>query len=265
MDDDALIDALQALLDQAEGGVLTAMAVFVRIGAMVAMLPGFGERVTPIFVRLSAALAFAIVIWPLTPEPTVPLRSTVDSFGAVVFAEALNGLLLGFSARLLVFALQTAGMLIGMSFSLSQMFGPGVAPDPEPAVATALTLAAIALAMNLGLHVEAAALMIASYDVLPFGAFPIGSDVAEWSVARVAGAFNFAVALSLPFILASFVYNLALGFINRAMPQMMVAFVGMPVITFAGLMGLVLLSGAMLSIWIERFEVVMADPLGSEI
>ena len=49
------------------------------------------------------------------------------------------------------------------------------------------------------------------------------------------GRVRLAFTLAAPFVLVSVLYNLTLGVINRAMPQLMVVFVGAPVITGLGL------------------------------
>ncbi|MEL6282489.1 MAG: flagellar biosynthetic protein FliR, partial [Pseudomonadota bacterium] len=51
-----------------------------------------------------------------------------------------------------------------------------------------------------------------------------------------------------------FVYNLLLGAVNRAMPQLMVALVGMPALSLGGMI-LILLSGpVLLQVWMGRFD-----------
>ena len=47
----------------------------------------------------------------------------------------------------------------------------------------------------------------------------------------MAASFALALSLAAPFVIASLLYNVALGVINKAMPQLMVAFVGAPAIT----------------------------------
>jgi flagellar biosynthetic protein FliR len=44
-----------------------------------------------------------------------------------------------------------------------------------------------------------------------------------------------------------------LGFLNRAMPQLMVSFVGMPAITGAGLFLLVIATGSILLFWVQEY------------
>ena len=241
--------------------VLAAGAVFVRISAMFFMMPGLGEQVIPMRVRLGGALAFAAIVWPLTAPDAPELKMTLDSVGVVYLAEAVVGLTLGLSLRFLIFALQTAGALAAQNLSLTQMFGAGVSPEPEPTIGTILTMGAIVIALGLGLHLKVAALLVESYQVLPFGQFPVGGDMAQWSSARAGQAFGLAVSLALPFIIVSFVYNLALGAINRAMPQLMVAFIGMPAITGLGLALLTATAGLTISLWQNRLDAVLAAPL----
>ena len=76
--------------------------------------------------------------------------------------------------------------------------------------------------------------MARSYEILPMGLPVPAADVAAWGTARVAQAFALGFSLAAPFVIAAFAYNLALGAINRAMPQLMVAFIGAPAITAGG-------------------------------
>ena len=100
-----------------------------------------------------------------------------------------------------------------------------------PAIGSILMLAGVTLAVASGLHVKAAVAMARSYEILPMGLPVPASDVAAWGTARVAKAFALGFSLAAPFVIAAFAYNLALGAINRAMPQLMVAFIGAPAIT----------------------------------
>ena len=58
----------------------------------------------------------------------------------------------------------------------------------------------------------------------------------------------------------SVIYNLTLGVINKAMPQLMVAFVGAPVITFGAIALLLVSAPLLLSVWLQAFEAFLAAP-----
>lgn len=129
-----------------------------------------------------------------------------------------------------------------------------------PAIGHVMSLAGLSLLAATGLHVKLVAYFVLSYDLLPIGQLPAPSDFLEWGVQRSAMAFNLAFGLAAPFVVASVLYNLALGVINRAMPQLMVAFVGAPAITAGSLALLALCLPAILAAWLHAIEAVIAAP-----
>ncbi|MDF2233505.1 flagellar biosynthetic protein FliR [Albimonas sp. CAU 1670] len=256
-------------LDDAPIHALTAL--FVRVGAIVSLLPGFGERTLPMRVKLAVALGFALLLFPaLAPLARAaaaadPGLAAGEPFALlrVFAAEALTGVALGIAARLLVMSLQLAGAIAGQATSVSQIAGAQVTPDPMPAVGALLTVGGIALAMALGLPVKAAVLILRSYEVVPLGGVAPPGDLAQWGVARAGAAFGLAFSLAAPFVVASFAYNLALGALNRAMPQLMVAFVGAPAITMGALVILWIGAPEMLAHWSESLDEALAFPFRS--
>jgi flagellar biosynthetic protein FliR len=257
------MEALAEILTAAEASLLTAAGVFTRIAAAAFLIPGMGERAVPTQVRLGLALALTLLLWPMV-APLVPQTpETVPGLVRLLGAEAANGLLIGLAFRLLVIVLQIAGMTAAFHLSISHMFGSGVAPTPEPTIATFLALGGIVLAMQAGLHVAVVAALAGLYGVLPFGQFPLSPDAAAWGTERMAQAFAFGLSLAFPFVLVSFAYNLALGALSRAMPQLLVALVGVPLLIGLGLVTLWLTLPAIYARWGSALGDILADPLGS--
>lgn len=253
--------ALLALMGLGQEAALLATAVFIRVGAAMALLPAFGAQAVPVRVRLGLTLAFTAVVAPSVAglAPDVP----ADPGGLLRFlgVETVAGLALGFSVRLFIWLLQVAGTIAAQAVSLSQLLG-GDAVDPQPAMAQLLMVAGLALAAMTGLHVRVAEALIQSYDALPMGGRLPAATLAEWATARVAGMFGSAFAFAAPFVIGSVIYNLALGVINRAMPQLMVAFVGAPAITAAGLVLLFVTAPILLPAWLGLLHMRLADPFG---
>ncbi len=243
-----------------EASLWLGFLVFLRVAATVAMLPAFGEQSVPARIKLVLALAFTVIVAPAI-EMTVP-EMTVGMLALYAMTETVSGLLIGLGLRLFILALQTAGAIAAQSTSLSQILG-GTAIEPLPAMGYILTVGALALAALSGLHIKAAELMILSYDILPAGLFAGGEDVAQWGVSQISRAFSLAFVLAAPFVLMSVLYNLTLGVINKAMPQLMVAFVGAPVITLGGLFILFLAAPSMLAVWLGALDRFMIDPFGA--
>ena len=97
----------------------------------------------------------------------------------------------------------------------------------------------------------------------PVGQLPDRTILAEWGVSRISFSFAMAFSLAAPFVIASLIYNVALGVINKAMPQLMVAFVGAPAITAGGLILLFVAAPLLLSVWINGLEALLETPFGT--
>ena len=177
-------------------------------------------------------------------------------------AEIVAGLFFGLSLRFFVIALQIAGTIAAQSTSLSQIFGGSVSIDPLPAIGNILMVSGLALAVLMGLHVHLAKFMINSYQLVPAGTLPEANTIAQVGLLEVSRCFALAFTLSAPFLVASLIYNITLGVINRAMPQLMVAFVGAPAITAGGLALLALSAPILLGIWADRFSDALVTPFG---
>ncbi len=254
------MEQLAGILEDAGSMVLVWVGIFTRVAAVVFLLPGMGERAVPTRIKLGGALALSAIVGPLVigqmPEVTITPADTLRIIGT----EAFAGLFIGVSIRLLVFVVQIAGTIAAQSLAVSQMFGGVASPEPEPIIATFLTLAVITLALTAGLHVKVAMALTASYEVAPFGLALPAADVGQWAAESGRAAIDMAIGLTLPFLVLSFVYNLSLGAINRAMPQLMVAFIGAPAITGMGIGLLLLVTPVILQVWLDAFNDVIANP-----
>ncbi|MEH6739771.1 MAG: flagellar biosynthetic protein FliR, partial [Sulfitobacter sp.] len=108
----------------ADAALWQGFVVFLRISALVSLLPAFGEQSVPAKVKLAIAMAFTFIIAPAAPPP--PFSMDVDTLVWICLTEITAGLLLGIGIRLLVLALQTAGSIAAQSTSLAQILGGAV-------------------------------------------------------------------------------------------------------------------------------------------
>ncbi len=252
-------EILQSLLDVAALGLTVGFVVFLRIGAAMAVLPAFGEMVVPQRVRLVLALAFTLVTAPAVAASVGGLPTGGAALWLWLAAEPLIGLALGIMLRFFVMVLQIAGTIIAQSTSLAQLFG-SAGVEPMPAVAHLLTMGGLALAVMAGLHVKLAALFILSYQILPPGVMPGAGVMLNWGLGTISQTFALAFSISAPFVIAALIYNVALGVINRAMPQLMVAFVGAPALTLGGLALMAIALPLGLAVWAGQLSTFLGNP-----
>jgi flagellar biosynthetic protein FliR len=162
-----------------------------------------------------------------------------------------------------VLGLSFAGSVAANAMSLSQIAGPGALPEATPALASVLTLAAITLALALGLHVYLVGALADSYRILPAGTLPSGAGIAAWVIAQARIVFEMGVTFAAPFLLTAVAYNVALGALNRAMPQLMVVLVGAPAITGASLILLFLCAPLIAERWSMLALETLSRPFGA--
>lgn len=251
-----LFDSIADVTNLTQDYLWAAFLVFLRVGAAMALLPAFGEQSIPQRVRLALTVCFTAIVFPVVVESVPPNGS---AFALPVAVEVIVGLALGISLRLFVLALQIAGTMAAQSTSLSQLFG-GQGGEPQPSMSSLFVVSGLALAVMAGLHIRIAELFILSYDVLPPGDIPSGGAFANWGVSQISKAFALAFAMASPFIAASIIYNIALGVINRAMPQLMVVFVGAPALTLGGLILLAVATPLMLGLWTKALGAYFDAP-----
>ena len=232
--------------------------VFVRTGAMVFFLPGFGENYVPVRIKLALALGLAALIFPM-----VGSQISVDVFSqrsvvTLIITEAVTGVFWGAIIRLIIHVLQMAGAIISQATSLAQIFGGSVNMDAQPAMGHIMVVSGLALISLIGLHEIYVAYVLNTYNVTPAGIALTGIDVADYSTHHIGKAFALAFQLSAAALTATLLYNIVLGVINRAMPQLLVSFVGAPAITAGGLLLLYLMAPTMLDVWLSFVAEVIA-------
>ncbi|WP_138472264.1 flagellar biosynthetic protein FliR [Poseidonocella sp. HB161398] len=244
-----LEEAVLAILDALPAELW--FLVLLRVGGVVALLPMLGSRVVPTTLRLAFALALTLVLAPLAGEFSTSRNAPLGDYVDACAAELLTGLLIGFLCRCLFWSIQLAGTMASQSISLAQLMGAQI-DQPQASIGQVLYLGALALAVVLNFHLVIVDAMIDSFDLVPLGTGVPAALAAELSAESAARAFEIGFALSCPFLVVAVLYNLCLGVVNKAMPQLMVAFIGAPAISWLGIALLFVSAPILLKAWSEH-------------
>ena len=111
------------------------------------------------------------------------------------------------------------------------------------------SLGAPVLLLASGLYAAPVAALAASYDLLrPGEMLPAGAGASS-VVAAMAASFALAFQISAPFVLASLVWQTAIGLVARLAPRVQVHFAGLPGQLLFGLMLLAALSSTVAAAW----------------
>lgn len=236
------------------------MLVFARVGAMVMLLPGFGEVNIPVRVRLGIALALTLIILPLHRAAYHVDMSSMAPLLVLMLHEIVIGVVLGATARVTLSALAVAGSVI------AQQLGLGFVTTVDPTqgqqgavIANFLTILALTLLFATDTHYLVIAALSESYTIFSPGELMPSGDIASLATRAFTTAFKIGIQLAAPFIVFGLVFNLGLGVLARLMPQMQVYFVGVPLSILIGFLIFAAIIATMMGTFLDYFGGVIHE------
>jgi flagellar biosynthetic protein FliR len=242
--------------------VYAASLIFARLGAFVMLIPGIGETYVPPRIRLSFALLFALLLFPIVGQTAPAVPGAVSGAAGAVIKEVLIGLMMGAILRMFMMSLATAGEIISIQTTLSfaQTANPTQA-QPTPSLGSFLSMLGILLVMTTDLHHLFIAAVVKSFAIFPFTrAVPV-ADAGQLAIQTTGRAFSLGLQLSAPVMVFSLVFSVATGLVARVMPQFQVFFAAAPLQVLLGLSVFALSLGALGMVWIDRYRELLA-PFG---
>src|SRR5215217_1435146 len=238
----------------------TFMLVFGRVGAMVMLLPGFGESNIPVRIKLAIALLLTLIILPLHRSAYQVDLTSMAALGVLMVHELIVGIVLGATARVTLSALAVAGSVIAQQLGL----GFVTAIDPTQGqqgllIGNFLTILGLTLLFATDTHHLVIAALNESYRIFSPGEFFSSGDVAALATKAFATAFKIGMQLSAPFLVFGLVFNIGLGVLARLMPAMQVYFVGVPLSILVGFIILALVITSVMGTFLDYFVDVMHE------
>lgn len=235
--------------------VFAGALIFARLGAILMLLPGFGEGSIPPRIRLAFALLFALALGPMLAgempsQPERPLQ-----IAGLIINEVLIGLMIGSVARMFLASAAVAGQVIGQQtgLAMAQVFDPSQGQQGA-LMATFLNLTFMLLLFATNIHHLLLQAAQGSYSIFPVGQLPMIEDAAQWALNAFADAFMIGVQIASPLIVFGLVFYFGLGILSRLMPQAQIFFIAMPVNIMAGLFITAIALGSMATLWLSRME-----------
>ena len=232
------------------------LLIFARVGTLLMLIPALGERLIPVRMRLSFALAFAFVLYPLVSPELPRLPPGIFDVLVLVIHEILVGLIIGGLARIVVTGTQIAGSVIAFQVGLTvaQAADPTNGGIQGAIIGAFLSMLGITLIFATDLHHVALAAIHDSYMIFSPTSPLMFGDLSQMAVEVVSGAFVIGVQMSAPFIVFGLVFYLGIGILARLMPQLQVFFIAMPATISVGLILFALLLTMMMGWYLLHVE-----------
>lgn len=232
--------------------------IFMRVGAMVMLMPALGDQAVPPMARLAFALLLALCLGPIAAPYLPPIPVTLGELVGQGFKELFIGVMIGLLLQILTLALAVCGETVAIQTTLAfaQTANPSEA-QPGSSISSFLSVMAIALIFATNLDHMFLAAMARSYALFqPAKALPL-MDAAALAVRTFGQAFALGLQLAAPVVVFSVVFNVAIGLVGRMMPQFQVFFVATPLHVLFGLSVFALSLGAIGLVWLDRYQVFL--------
>jgi flagellar biosynthetic protein FliR len=212
------------------GQVALLFLVFMRCIGLVTTAPIYGHHSIPRLVKMGLAATIAIAL-------AQTAGANAGSMPMLVAAplELGIGLSLGFILSMGFQAVELAGRVISiqLGLSLGSVFSP-TQEEASTAIDPFFSVFAGLLFLALGLHLQVIRVLANSFVIYPVGGgWPL--DLASTGVQTITLALELGVRVALPIALVLLLVELAVALLARAIPQINVFILGLPLKMLVGL------------------------------
>ena len=227
---------------------------FVRILALVASAPAFGDKSVPTRVKVGLAGFVTIIVAPtLGAMPQVTVFSSDGLW--IIVNQFLIGIALGFTMQIVFAAVEATGEIVGLGMGLGFATFFDIHASGSSAVLSRYMWAIATLTfLAFDGHLQMLSALIATFQSVPISASLLGPN--GWRMLAGYGGtiLSAGLLLSLPVVTALLICNLALGILNRAAPQIGVFQVGLPLTMIVGLLLVQLMLPNMIPYFARLFD-----------
>lgn len=235
------------------GAILNSIDIFflvlTRMTGLFIIAPIFGRKNIPVYFKVGLAFFMAVLLVN-TQNPGITINYiNLWGFAILVIKEMLVGITIGYVSFIVFTAIYVAGQLIDMQIG----FGMVNVMDPISNIQVPITanfyyiICMMLFLVGNGHHMLINALFD-SFKIVPLGT-AIFSGALMDNILRIFGnIFSIGFRISSPIIAAVLVTDIALGIMSRAVPQLNVFVVGMPLKIIIGLLVMVLTFPSFISI-----------------
>lgn len=218
------------------------LLIFVRLTSFFLIAPLFSMRGVPNQFKIGIAFFITLVAFTsLSVEEPVLLDAY---YILLIMKELATGLALGFTAALLLYAVQIAGAFIDfqMGFAMANVLDPQTGAQ-VPIIGHFKYMFALLFLLTVNGHHLMLDGVMQSIRVFPVElttfSFEI-EDITRFMTTLFLEMFVIALQIALPIVGALFLVDIALGILAKTVPQMNIFAVGFPIKIFVGFILLIL-------------------------
>lgn len=194
--------------------------VFCRMGGMIFFNPILARREIPTQVRAGLTLAITLVLAPNLLGINTVAFNTAAAMLFAIMKEMCIGMLLGLIMTIFYYLIFLAGDIMDTSFglSMSKVFDPST--NIQMSVSGNLMQLCFILYLFLtNSHLLLIRIIMSSYSVVPVGTNVMIGEIGGFIIDVFISTFGLAMQLAIPFMVACFVLEVAMGILMKLVPQ----------------------------------------------
>jgi flagellar biosynthetic protein FliR len=225
--------------------LLSLFLIFVRVLSILMTAPIFSQRSIPVPAKIGLAGLLSLLLFPVVTshfsDVSNPIPQEMSRFLLVMAQEILVGVLIGFVSNLVFVAIDMAAKIMGLQigFQGANLLNP-LSNTPSSALEQFYSLLILMLFLAINGHHWLIAALARTFEITPPGTFVLTQLSIERLMALTNETFATAIRIALPIIGTLLLADLGLGLVARAVPQVQVFFLGMPLKMGLGLLVLAL-------------------------
>lgn len=232
------------------------MLVLVRMSGMVFLLPFFKNETVLTRFKVGFAVIFSIIIFPLVKDTQIPYTPEVGHLVLFVIKELAVGMLIGFACSFLFVFVDLGGEVINRNIGLSMMpvLNPQTGENSTSLTQLIMFLFTIIFLVQNN-HFFFVEVMAESFEFIP----PLGLD---FQAQKLSHMFTYMVSESLvtgmrlaaPILVTTLLSLLGMAFMSRAMPNLNVWMMSVPVKIAVGTVTLIYVLPMMYQLFDKHFS-----------
>ena len=235
--------------------------VLARMIGFILLLPVFTGQTIPNVVKLMLVLCIAYIAVYSGMVDSFPSQETLSGFAVVIAQELFTGMIVSFVVYLLFTVFYFVGQLVDyqIGFSMVSVLDP-TSQLQVPITGNLYYLIVTLFFVQSGGLSSLISAVYYSYNLIPPGsAYIVGNNnMILYIIGLLLTYFSIGLRIALPVIGTIVVIDIALGILTKAVPQMNIFVVGMPIKLIIGLIVLYLIIPTISPIFSNVFEATMA-------
>lgn len=231
--------------------------VFARVSGIFLLTPIFGSKNIPKMTKIGLAGFMTYIAIPLVSVSETMNIINIYQLLYFILMEFFIGLVFGFVSLLILTSINVAGVIIdrNIGFAMVNVINPQDETN-IPITANVFTVVAMLVFIINDFHHILIKAVLYSFNVIPIGYETVNLLLIDKVIEILRTSFILGFKMAAPIVITILATNILLGVLARAMPQMNVFIVGMPLKIFIGLITIFIVLPLYFGIFNNIFEIM---------